>query len=538
MARYSSKTLGFITFIERQNNENDDQKQFGENKSRGTVCEQTSCMEFRPRNNPPLQSELTDTATMVSYETGSYRDREGRVFYGDSGEILRALSSRALSEWEALRSARFFLQGMDSGKIVRTVQTEVPLLEAQRGLSDSGEMTWAAFLKHDTIPFVSFPYEWTFGMLKDAALLHLDLLAEALDEDFTLKDGTAYNLQFVGCRPVFIDVLSFEKLTPGQPWAGYRQFCQTFLYPLFLQAYKDVAFHPWLRGCLDGMTPAECANLMSFRDLFRPGVLKHAWLHAWLEASAKVRDSDLAQNLPRAGFNKSLIQANAAALARIIRRLVWKPPDSKWSGYAASTTYSSGDARRKADFVREAAASRPPGLVWDLGSNTGEYSRIAALHAEYVVAMDADHLAVERLYQSLRESPAVPGSAMILPLVSNLVDPSPNLGWRGLERKSLPGRGRPGLTLCLALIHHLVIGAGIPMRELLHWLAGLGSRLVIEFVGKDDAMVQQLLRNKRDNYADYDPELFDRWLNEFFEVVRSERLESGTRTLHYGVPKS
>lgn len=515
---------------------------------------------------------------MVTFETGSYRDREGRVFYGASGEILRALSARALSEWEAVRNADFFRQGMESGKIVRTAQIEAPRLGFQPGErrpgdsqpsesgpsesgpgelapvglapvdSAQGDLTqggsaWAAYLKHDTIPYVSYPYEWTFGMLKDAALLHLELLVSALAEDFTLKDGTAYNVQWVGRRPVFIDVLSFEKVTPGQPWAGYRQFCQTFLYPLFLQAYKDVPFQPWLRGCLDGMTPVEFANLMSLRDMVRPGVLKHVWLHAWLEGSARVRESDLSHSLPRAGFNKSLIKANADALARIIRRLKWNPPDSKWSEYAANTTYSSGDARRKADFVREAVASRPVGLVWDLGCNTGEYSRIAAERAECVVAMDADHLAVERLYQSLRRAPTAPPSAqagtdVILPLVSNFADPSPNLGWRGQERKSLAERGRPELTLCLALVHHLVIGAGIPMRELLQWLAGLGTRLVIEFIGKDDAMVQQLLRNKRDNYADYEPELFDRWLNEFFEVVRSERLESGTRALYYAVPRT
>lgn len=500
---------------------------------------------------------------MVTYETGSYRDREGRVIYGESGEILRALSERALAEWEAVQSAKFFQQGMDSGKIVRTARMESPQSASRPANSGQGAFvppenqarqpapvglapvapavdgsTWAAFLKHDTIPFVSYPYEWTFGMLKDAALLHLDLLAAALDEDFTLKDGTAYNVQWVGSQPVFIDVLSFEKLTLGQPWAGYRQFCQTFLYPLFLQAYKNVPFQPWLRGCLDGITPEQCSNLMSLRDMVRPGVLKHVRLHSWLEGSVRVRDSDLQQNLPRAGFNKSLIQANAAALARIIRRLNWSPSDSKWSDYVSSNTYSTRDAQRKAEFVREAVMSRPAGLVWDIGCNTGEYSRIAAENANSVVAMDGDHLAVERLYQSLRRQPADPAAKVILPLVSNFVDPSPNLGWRGQERKSLAERGRPELTLCLALIHHLVIGAGIPMRELLEWLVALKSRLVIEFVGKDDAMVQQLLRNKRDNYADYEPELFDRWLQELFEVVRSERLESGTRTLYYAVPRS
>jgi hypothetical protein len=489
----------------------------------------------------------TKTATMATFETGSYRDREGRVFYGDSGEICRALSARALAEWEAVSRARFFQQGMEAGKIARTVRIEAAGSDVPPGdgLPDSGSLdsrsrgsAWAGFLKHDTIPFVSYPYEWTFGMLKDAALLHLELLSRALDEDFTIKDGTAYNVQWVGHRPVFIDVLSFEKLSPGQPWAGHRQFCQTFLYPLFLQAYKDVTFHPWLRGCLDGITPAQCSNLMSIRDLLRPGVFKHVWLHARFQDSAWVRESDLQKDLPRAGFNKSLVQALAAGLTRIIRRLKWDPPDSVWSDYAVCNTYSAGDVRRKAAFVHEVVAAHPARLVWDLGCNTGEYSRIVAENAQYVVAMDADHLAVERLYRSLLRQPAAPGAKAILPLVSNIVDPSPDLGWRGQERKSLAERGPPDLTLCLALVHHLVIGAGIPMRELLRWLAALGTRLVIEFVEKEDAMVRELLRNRRDNYADYDPELFDRWLRELFDVVRSERLESGTRVLYYGVPRT
>src|SRR5579863_2946044 len=373
---------------------------------------------------------------MVTFETGSYRDREGRVFYGNAGEILRALSARALAEWDLVSGARFFRQGMESGQIVRTARIEhVP------GAPDADGFSWAAFLKHDTIPYVSYPYEWTFGMLQDAALLHLDLLAAALDEDFTVKDGTAYNVQWVGHRPIFIDVLSFEKLPAGQPWAGYRQFCQTFLYPLFLQAYKDVPFQPWLRGCLDGITPVQCANLMSTRDMLRPGVLKHAWLHSLLEGSERIRESDLRQDLTRAGFNKALIKANVASLARIVHRLQWNPPASKWSGYAINNTYSSGDARRKADFVRESVLAHPARLVWDLGCNTGDYSLIAAESAECVVAMDGDHLAVERLYRSLRGSGAPARSGVILPLVSNFADPSPNLGWRGQERKSLAERG-------------------------------------------------------------------------------------------------
>lgn len=471
--------------------------------------------------------------TELTFEAGSYRDRDGRVFYGAAGQVYRALSQRALAEWDAVRSTRFFQQAMTAGKIVRSVQVEPAAADV-----DANGSPWAGILQHETIPFVSYPYEWTFGMLKDAALLHLELLDAALDEELTIKDGTAYNVQFVGSRPVFIDVASFERHAPGFAWAGYRQFCQTFLYPLFLQAYKNVSFHPFLRGRLAGITPAECANLMSFRDLFRPGVATHVSLHARLESDRRVRQSNPQRALSRAGFNTALIKNNVAGLARIIRRLTWDPPGSLWSNYAGCNSYSESDRRRKQAFVRAAVAESPVRLAWDLGCNTGEYSRIAAENARTVIAMDGDRLAVERLYQSLKADPPPAGQGNILPLVSNVADPSPNLGWRGGERKSLVDRGRPELTLCLALVHHLVIDAGIPLRELIAWLAGLGTSLIIEFVEKSDPMVQLLLRNRRDDCPDYDRGLFERWLNEFFDVARSERLESGTRTLYYAVARA
>lgn len=468
--------------------------------------------------------------TELNYETGSYRDREGRVFYGEAGEVYRALSPAALAEWQAVSATRFFSEAMAAGKIVRT--EEVSGGPAEFALPDAG---WAAVLRHEKIPFVSYPYEWPFGMLRDAALLHLELLEQALDEEVTLKDGTAYNVQFVGARPVFVDVVSFARLARGAPWAGYRQFCQTCLYPLLLQGYKNIAFHPFLRGCLDGISPADCARIMSLRDLLRPGVLTHVGLHAWLESDRAVRQSNVQEALPRAGFDKSLIKNNVAGLSRSIGKLNWNPPESKWSAYAGCNSYSESDKCRKAAFVREAAAARPVGLAWDLGCNTGEYARIVAEHVRYVVAMDADHLAVERFYQSLKVRPPSAGEGMILPLVSNVADPSPNLGWRGLERKALDERGRPELTLCLALLHHLVLDAGIPMRDLLAWLAGLGTDLVIEFVDKNDPMVQLLLRNRRDNCADYEREHFEQCLNELFVVSRSEQLESGTRTLYHAL---
>lgn len=465
----------------------------------------------------------------VNFEPGSYRDRDGRVFYDRGGGICRVLSDRALSEWEAVSRTQFFQTAMREGRVVHSERVEPVAENGQSAIPG-----WAGVLAHARIPFVSYPYEWTFGMLKDAALLHLELLDAALVEDISLKDGTAYNIQWLGPRPVFIDVASFERLSPGQPWAGYRQFCQTFLFPLLLQAYRNVPFHPWLRGRLDGISPRECRNLMSLRDVFRRGVPAHVLLHAWLDGRHATKPIDVAQALPAAGFGKELIRRNVASLARLIRGLHWNPPESTWSNYAEANSYAAADRRHKEEFVREVVQSQRWKLVWDLGCNTGNYSRIAAEYADGVVAFDADHLAVERLYRSLKGDSGS-RAAKILPLVTSVVDAAGGQGWRSAERKGIVDRGRPDLTLCLALVHHLVIGCGVPMPELIEWLAELKTNLVIEFVSKDDPMVRRLLNGRRDNYSDYEAGFFERLLQKHFQVVRSKTLESRTRTLYYAV---
>jgi hypothetical protein len=407
-----------------------------------------------------------------SLEPGSFRDWDSRVFY-DDGRILRALSEDGLHDWLALSEPKLFAEAVGEGKLVETTQVETLLADA------------AAVLEHERIPFVSYPYEWTFAMLRDAALLQLELLRRALDEDLTLKDSSSYNVQWRGSRPLFIDVGSFERLRPGEPWAGYRQFCLLYLNPLLLQAYKDIDFRPWLRGSLDGITPADLRRTLSFRDLFRRGVLTNVALHARLERKHEDSDRDVKTELRRAGFRKELIVANVRRLEKVVRALEWEPSSTAWSAYGATTSYDEADAARKEEFVREVVHSRDWGLVWDIGCNEGRHSRIAAENARYVVALDGDAAVVDRLYRAL----SAEGSTTILPLAVDVTDPSPALGWHGLERQTLEARGRPELTLCLAVLHHVAIGGNVPVPEFLSWLAELGTALVIEFPTRDDPRV-------------------------------------------------
>lgn len=458
-------------------------------------------------------------------DPGSFRDADSRVYH-DRGEVLRALSARGLDDWEHLAKSEFFTRMQDGGKIVATERLTDPPEIRLDGLA-----TASAVLRHERVPFVSYPYEWPFSMLQDAALLELELLRAALAEDMVLKDASPYNVQWRGSRPVFIDVGSFERLAEGEPWAGYRQFCTLVLYPLMVQAYAGLAFQPFLRGSLEGIEPAQARAILGGRRLLRRGVLTHVALHARLER--READRDTRAELRRAGFRKELIEANATRLERLVRRLDWGASKTAWSGYGERAHYERDELERKDRFVREACASRRFGLAWDLGCNDGRYARIAAEQGAYVIAVDGDHASVEALFGDLRAA----SEERILPLVMDLADPSPARGWRGQERSRLEQRGRPELVLCLALVHHLSIAANVPLGEVVDWLASLGGLLVVEFADRDDPMVQRLLARKRDGaHPDYRADLFERALAERFVIERREPLGCGRRTLYRARP--
>jgi len=466
--------------------------------------------------------------TSAALEPGSFRDPDSRVVSAN-GRILRLLSERGLADWRAFSGSPLFAALVEEGKLVGT--REAADAPALGGLHDGV----AGVLEHDVVPFVSYPYEWSFGMLRDAALLQLELVRRAVENGLMLKDSTPYNVQFRGARPVFVDVGSFEPLREGEPWAGYRQFCMLFLYPLLLEAWKNVPFQSWLRGSIDGIKPQELRSLLSFRDRFRRGALTHVVLHARLERSYEERDTDLKRELKAAGFRKELILANVKKLEKLVGGLTRRAGETAWSGYGPTTTYSDEDAERKARFVGEAVAAERPRIVWDLGANEGRHARIAAETAEHVVAVDADELVVDRLYEALKAE----GAGTILPLTMNLADPSPGLGWRGLERRSLPERGTPDLALCLALVHHLSISGNVPVAEVVDWLRSLGASLVVEFPTPDDPMVARLLRRKREHdHPDYRRDRFERCLGERFDISRTEELASGSRVLYLARPRS
>ncbi|MGQ0803315.1 MAG: methyltransferase [Actinomycetota bacterium] len=459
-------------------------------------------------------------------EPASFRDPASSVFYSN-GRVLRGLSERGAADWARLADTEFFTRLVAEHKAVTTTVVEPGSLPDNEPWS-----RYDVVLEHERIPFVSYPYEWTFEMLRDAAALHLEILLAALDDGMTMKDGYAFNVQWRGSTPTFIDIGSFEP--GGGPWVGYRQFCQTFLYPLLLEAHLGVPFQRFLLGHLDGLEPGDMRRLFSGRRRFKKGVFRNVYLHSVIQDRVTRSTQSVQQDLKKAGFSTELTKATAKKLLKLVRGLRSKRSASNWAEYRDTCSYSDAERAVKERFVTDAARTRRPGLVWDLGCNDGAFARLAAEHAGYVVAVDADDVVIDRLYRSLRDG----GPTNVLPLVMNLVDPSPGRGWRNRERRPFTDRGAPDLVLGLALVHHLAIAANVPLAEVVAWLRSFDCAVVVEFVAPEDPMARRLLANKPPGlHDDYRPDAFERLLEDAFTVERREELPGGTRTLYLATPR-
>lgn len=383
-----------------------------------------------------------------------------------------------------------------------------------------------AVIEPDRIPFISYPYEWCFGELRDAALLTLDVQLRALERGFVLRDASAYNVQFVDGRPVFIDTLSFERYADGTPWSAYRQFCQHFLLPLMLMATRDVRCNALLREHLDGIPLDLGSALLPRRTWLAPSALMHVHLHA--RAQRRHADTDVTATLDGRRMPKRSLIALVENLRAAVAALEWRADGTPWADYAGNTSYSASATSSKESLVRRFVRDSAPSIVWDLGANSGRYSRIARDVAPTVVAFDSDPAAVERNYRDVRARE----ETGLLPLVLDITNPSPAIGWAHRERMSLTERGPADLVLALALVHHLAIGNNVPLSHVAALFAELGRALVIEFVPKSDSQVQRLLRNRADVFPDYTRDGFERAFRTHFRIDACAPVDDSERVLY------
>jgi hypothetical protein len=463
----------------------------------------------------------------VPADPGSFRDPVSRVYVSE-GEVQRGLSTEGLTQFEAVAASSFFPALMAEGKVVGTEQLD-PSASFVGG-------EWAGALRHETIPVITYPFEWTFEMLRDAALLQIEVTRRAMEEGFTTKDATSYNIQFDGTRPVFIDVGSFERPPQGEPWPGYRQFCELFLNPLVVQAVAGIPFQPWLRGSLDGISPTEVAPLLHGRHRLDRRLLVHVSLHA--RAERRYADHDLEQDvrgdLRQAGFGPKVILAQLQNLERTVQRLRNGEERSTWSGYSDRAHYGDEDLAMKESIISATVEALRPRLVLDLGANDGRFSQVAVdAGADRAVAVDSDHLTVDRLYRHLRDT----GEQRILPLLQDLTNPTGGSGWRSRERTPFTERVRPDLVLCLAVVHHLALTNNVPFDHIVDLLADFDAPLVVEFPKLEDPMVARLLARKRPGlFSHYDLPQWEAALARRFQVEERTELPSGRRVLYRATP--
>ncbi len=447
----------------------------------------------------------------------SFRDPSGFLFR--HGPVLyRQVNQRYRQDYDRLMQSGLYEQLTAKGRMIPHEEVDVE--------PEAPELAYKV-LKPQPVTFISYPYEWSFSQLKDAALLTLRLQKLAIEHDLSLKDASAYNIQFHNGRPVLIDTLSFERYKEGEPWVAYRQFCQHFLAPLALMAYKDVRLSQMLRVYIDGIPLDLTSALLPTRSRLNFGLATHIHLHA----SSQKRYAGEGIAPTRQGgrqMGRTALLGLVDSLETTVRGLNWKPAGTEWGDYYQDTNYSQAAFDEKKRIVAEFIERIQPNIVWDLGANTGVFSQVAAAPGAKVISFDIDPAAVEKNYLDGKQRK----EKQILPLVLDLTNPSPGIGWANQERDALLARGPVDVTLALALVHHLAISNNLPFPLLADFFARAGRWLVVEFIPKSDSQVQRLLASREDIFNKYTREDFEQAFSEKF-CLRDVREIQGSQRLLY-----
>lgn len=457
-------------------------------------------------NKPPAQ---------FSRETSSFRDPAGFIF-SFQGQVYRQVNQHGQEDYDLLMKSGLYDALVRRGWLVSHAEEDIP--------SPEPDLRYK-IIRPQPISFISYPYEWSFSQLKDAALLVLEIQKEALKHGAILKDSSAYNIQFAGAKPILIDTLSLSKYEEGSPWIAYRQFCQHFLAPIALMGLRDIRLSQLLKTYLDGIPLDLASRLLPLRTRLPGGLSLHIHLHAL--AGQRWAGRSVASGT-RQKISKLQLLGIIDSLESTIRKIHWTPKKTAWVDYDRQHNYTDQAFQAKTEIVGEFLDQAQPAVVWDFGANTGLFSRLAAGRADLVISMDNDPGAAELNYLDCRQQ----GLTRILPLIVDLTNPSPAIGWRNRERSSLEERKPAGLVMALALIHHLCIANNLPLPALAEFFASCGEWLVIEFVPKEDSQVKKLLASRRDIFPDYNEDQFLEVFQRRFTLMSQRRLPDSLRTLY------
>ncbi len=451
----------------------------------------------------------------------SFRDPAGLVFKRD-GVVYRQIANSYGPTYDRLMGSGLYGALVDEGLLI-------PHREV--GVEHASAPDAYQVLEPVQLPFVSYPYEWSFSQLRDAALATLAVQRRALEFNLSLKDASAYNLQLLGGRPALIDTLSFEPYEPGYPWVAYRQFGQHFLGPLAVMSYRDVRLSQLLKSNLDGLPLDLAVRLLPWRTRLKPGLLMHLHLH---ERSQRRHAGSQIERAAHAGqMSPHRMRGLLESLDSTIRGLDWDPHSTPWASYGEADSYDRASHDHKVRLVGEYLAEARPTAVWDIGANTGEFSRIASAHNIPVVSIDSDPGAVELNYRQVTAN----REPLLFPIVADLTNPSAALGWENREVPALSARGPTDVVLALALVHHLAISNNLALDALAEAFGRLGRALIIEFVPRSDPKTRRLVAMRNHDFPDYTETNFESAFGRLFEIVRSDAIEGMERRLYLMVKR-
>ena len=469
---------------------------------------------MRPLPVRPVREPLSDGHLDLPLGA-SFRDPSGFVFERD-GALFRRIHCRYASEYDQLMSSGLYAELVDRELLIPHEEMTPPSIE-------DGEPYTT--LRPERIAFISHPYEWCFSQLKDAARTTLRIQRMALRFGMTLKDASAYNVQFQRGKPVFIDTLSFAPYREGAPWVAYRQFCQHFLAPLALMAYRDVRLGQLLKVHLDGIPLDLARSLLPARAWLSLQLLLHIGVHARYQTryASDTTATSRARPLSAKALDHLLTGLDSAVAA-----LDWTPEGTEWADYYSGDSYSTDASDHKVELVTRSLAHIDPSSVWDLGANTGVMSRRASARGVPTLAFDIDPACVERNYRAVRAE----REENLLPLLLDLANPSPALGWAHRERASLVDRRGADAVLALALVHHLAISNNVPLEQIASFLARIAPTLVIEWVPKQDPKVQQLLATREDVFDRYSQAGFEAAFAPQFAILEQTPIRGSERSLY------
>jgi len=443
----------------------------------------------------------------------SFRDPSGFLFEREGG-LYRQINRIYKDHYDQLLSGGLYRALTEQGLLVSHDEVDISPPDPQPAYK---------IIKPRFVPFISYPYEWCFTQLKEAALAVLKIQKTAFDFGMSLKDASAFNIQFVDGRPLLVDTLSFEKLQL-KPWVAYRQFCQHFLNPLLLMAYKDFELNQLSRIFIDGIPSSLTSRLLPFRTRLRPSLASHVHLHALSQRYFSTKTARVRERKIRPVSLAGLVDS----LESLVRRLNLRLKKTEWAHYYQETNYTPEAFEGKKKTVEEFLDLMKPDTVWDLGANTGVFSRLASRRGINTVAFDVDLIAVELNYRECLDK----NEKHLLPLVMDLTNPTPAIGWENRERKSLSERGPVDAALALALLHHLAISNNLPFPKIAEFLRRICRWLVIEFVPKTDSQVQRLLATREDIFDHYIQSDFEEQFSRSFLIVKVAPIKGTERTLY------